>query len=187
MRAAVAFTQVLGESASVEVRAASRYNLALCQRQLGQTDDAKAALLRYREENPNDARAAEVAYQLGDIEEAAGSKATALEEFQRALASRPSAAMEVELHYRAGRVLEDQGDVDGALKAYNRAGASTDRRNAFRLSAVAVAVEKNEAKKDFVRAMNAYRDIAQNSKDNELAAAAAGRASELQSRGVKKR
>jgi hypothetical protein len=35
--------------------------------------------------------------------------------------------------------------------------------------------------------MNAYRDIAQNSKDNELAAAAAGRASELQSRGVKKR
>ena len=43
-----------------------------------------------------------------------------------------------------------------------------------------------ETKKDYVRAMNAYQDIAQNSKDGELAAAAAGRASELKNR-VKKR
>src|SRR5882672_3186696 len=187
MRAAVAFTQVLGETASTEVRAASRYNLALCQRQLGQADEAKAALLLYREEHPNDARAADVAYQIGDLEEAAGDQATALDEFQRALTSRPSAALEVELGYRVGRALEEQGNIDAALKAYNRAGASTDRRNAFRLSAIARCAAIYEAKKDYVRAMNAYRDIAQNSKDNELAAAAAGRATQLESRGVKKR
>lgn len=187
MRAAVAFTQVLGESASVEVSSASRYNLALCQRQLGQTDEAKAALLRYREEHPNDARAAEVAYQLGDLQEAAGQPAAAMEEFQRALGSRPSAALEVELNYRVGLALEQQGNMDAALKAYNRATASTDRRNAYRLSALARCAAIYEARKDYVRAMYAYSDIAQNSKDKELAAAAAGRATELQSRGVKKR
>ena len=187
MRAAVAFTQVLGESASVDVRSASRYNLALCQRQLGQTDEAKAALLRYREDHPNDARAADVAYQIGDLEEAVGNQATSLDEFQRALASRPSPTLEVELNYRVGRALEQQENVDAALKAYNRAGASTDRKNAFRLSAVARCAAIYEAKKDYARAMTAYRDIAQNSKDNELAADAAGRASQLESRGVKKR
>jgi TolA-binding protein len=187
MRAAVAFTQVLGDSANDEVRAASRYNLALCQRQLGQTDEAKAALLKYREEHANDSRAADVAYQLGDLAESAGQPATALEEFQKALASRPSGALEVELNYRVGHALEDQGNVDAALKSYVRAAASTDRRNAFRLTALARSAAIYEAKKDFVRAMNAYRDIAQNSKDSELAAAAAGRASELQSQGVKKR
>jgi TolA-binding protein len=187
MRAAVAFTQVLGESANVEVRSASRYNLALCQRQLGQTEEAKAALLRYREEHPNDARAADVAYQIGDIEEATGNQATALDEFQRALASRPSAALQLELNYRVGYALEQQGNIEAALKAYNRAGVSTDRRNAYRLSAIARCAAIYEARKDYVRAMNAYRDIAQNSKDTELAAAAAGRASELESRGVKKR
>ena len=186
MRAALAFTQVLGESTSADVKAASRYNLALCQRQLGQTSDAKEALTRYREEHPNDTRAADVAYQLGDIEEALGNLDTALVEFQRALASRPAASLEVELHYRVGHALEQQGDVDGALKSYNRAVASTDRRNAYRLSALARCAAIYEARKDFVRAMNAYRDIAQNSKDNELAAAAAGRASQLESRGVKR-
>ena len=186
MRAALSFTQVLGESTSVDVRSASRYNLALCQRQLGQNQDAKEALMKYREEFPNDARAAEVAYQLGDIEEALGNPATALAEFQRAATSRPSASLDVELQFRIGRALEQQEDLDGALRAYNRAAASTDRRNPYRLSALARCASIYEARKDFVRAMTAYRDIAQNSKDNELAAAAADRASQLQSRGAKK-
>jgi tetratricopeptide (TPR) repeat protein len=153
---------------------------------LGQNEDAKEALIRYREEHPNDARAAEVAYQLGDLEETLGDRAASLAEFQRALASRPSAALEVELQFRVGRALEQQEDLDGALKSYTKAAASMDRRNAYRLSAVARCAAIYEARKDFVRAMAAYRDIAQNSKDNELAAAAAGRASQLESRGVKK-
>jgi TolA-binding protein len=186
MRAALSFTQVLSDSTSADVRSASRYNLALCQRQLGQNEDAKEALIRYREEHPNDARAAEVAYQLGDLEETLGDRAASLAEFQRALASRPSAALEVELQFRVGRALEQQEDLDGALKSYTKAAASMDRRNAYRLSAVARCAAIYEARKDFVRAMTAYRDIAQNSKDNELAAAAAGRASQLESRGVKK-
>jgi TolA-binding protein len=187
MRAAVSFTQVLGESASTDVRAASRYNLALCQRQLGQPEDAKAALLAYRNDHPNDKRAADVAYQLGDLHEAAGENAEALEEFQRALASNPSAALEVELEYRAGHSQEQQGNTDAALKAYNRAVASTDRKNPFRLSALARCAALYEAKKDYSRAYTAYRDIAQNSKDGELAAAAAGRAHQLEPRATKKR
>ena len=186
MRAAVAFTQVLGESTTAEVRAASRYNLALCQRQLNQPDEAKAALLHYREEHPNDARAAEVAYQLGDLAEASGDQPGALQEFQRALDSRPSAALELELNYRVGHGQEQQGNTDAALRAYNRAVASTDRKNPYRLSALARCAAIYESRKEFVRALTAYRDIAQNSKDSELAAAAAGRASQLESRGKKR-
>lgn len=186
MRAALAFTQVLGDSASDEVRAASRYNLALCQRQLGQNDDAKTALLQYREEHPGDARAADVAYQLGDIAEVSGDEAGALAEFQRALAARPSASLDVEINFRIGRALEQQENVDAALKAYRRAATSSDLRNAYRLSALARCAAIYESRNQLVQAMTAYRDIAQNSKDNELAAAAAGRASQLESRGVRK-
>jgi len=177
--AAVAFTQVLGDSATKEVRSAARYNLALCQRALGQAEEAKAALLAYRSEFPGDARADDIAYQLGDLEDAAGRYAEAQVEFEQALSSRPKAALETELHFRIGRCLEEQQDVDRALKAYNRASQAVDRRNAFRLSAVARMAAIYEAKKDYVRAMNAYRDIAVNSKDKELAAAAQGRATQL--------
>ena len=187
MQAAVAFTQVLGDSATDEVLAASRYNLALCQRQLGQPEDARTTLLAYREKHPNDARAADVAYQLGDLHEAAGEKEKALEEFQTALASRPSNALEMELLYRVGLNQENQGNVDTALKTYNRAILSPDKRNPFRLSALARSAAIFESRNELTRAMNAYRDIAQNSKDNELAAAAAGRANELQSARGKKR
>jgi len=187
MRAAVSFTQVLGESASTDVRAASRYNLALCQRQLGQPAEAKTTLLAYRNDHPGDKRAADVAYQLGDLHEAAGENAEALQEFNKALDSNPSGAMSVELLYRVGHSLEQQNDVDGALKSYNRAVASPDRKNPFRLSALARCAALYEAKKDYARAYTAYRDIAQNSKDGELAAAAAGRAQQLQPRATKKR
>src|SRR5204863_8550220 len=55
MQAAVAFTQALEDSASAEVRSASRYNLAICQRLLGQTAEARAALEAYRTDFGNDA------------------------------------------------------------------------------------------------------------------------------------
>jgi TolA-binding protein len=186
MQAAVSFTQVLGESTTVEIQSASRYNLALCQRQLNQTDEAKATLLKYAEEHPNDGRAAEVAYQLGDLAEAGGDQAGALQNFQKALDSRPSAALELELNYRVGHNQEQQGNIDAALRAYERASASTDRKNPYRLSALARCAAIYETKKEYVRALTAYRDIAQNSKDGELAAAAAGRASQLESRGKKR-
>jgi TolA-binding protein len=181
VRAAVAFTQVVGESASVEIRSAARYNLALCQRALGQPEESKATLIAYREEWPRDSRADEVAYQLGDLEDAAGRYAEARAEFDRALSARPKAALGTELQFRIGRCLEEEQKPDEALKAYLRASQGADRRNAFRLSAVARMAAIYETKRDFVRALNAYRDIAQNSKDKELAEAANGRAAQLQS------
>jgi TolA-binding protein len=179
-RAAVAFTQALEESASVEVRSASRFNLALCQRQLGQAEEARATLLQHRQEFPNDSRAAEVAYQLADLDEAGGHPADAEAELNTALGSNPKGPLSVELLFRLGRVLEAQSRDKEALKAYERAAASPDRRNAFRLSAVARCASFYEQSKQLVRALDAYRDIAANSKDHELAAAAAGRASQLE-------
>ena len=40
MPAAIQFTRLLGDSVSAEVHAASLYNLALCQRMLGQAGEA---------------------------------------------------------------------------------------------------------------------------------------------------
>src|SRR5262249_56097644 len=92
MRAAIAFTSVLGDSATREVTSASRYNLALCQRLLGQTDEARAELERYREQFPNDERTADIAYQLGDLDETAERTADAAGADEKALAAPPTAA-----------------------------------------------------------------------------------------------
>jgi len=183
MRAAVAFTRVLDDSASAEVRGASRYNLALCHRMLGDAERARAELERYRQEFPGDARAADVAYQLGDLSDAANDPPAARAEFERALALKPKPALAVELTFRIGRAHELAGEPEAALRSYRNAATLGGRDNAFRLSAVARAAALYEKKKDFARAMDAYRDIARNAKDRELAAAAAGRVSQLESAG----
>ncbi len=185
-RAAVAFTRVLEESVSTEMGSASRYNLALCQKLLGQTEEARASLERYRTEHPRDSRTADVTYQLGDMDEAAGNTKEAAEKFEAALAAGPSRGLEVELEYRLGRCREALGDPDGALKAYLRAAASTDRKNAFRVSALTRCAALYESKKSYARALDIYLDIARNSQDQELASLAKGRASQLQA-GSKKR
>ncbi len=184
--AAVAFTRVLEESVSTEMGSASRYNLALCEKLLGQTDDARASLERFRADHPGDSRAADVSYQLGDMDEAAGRTKEAEQNFQSALAAGPSPALEVELQYRLGRCREALGDPDGALKAYLKAAASTQRKNAFRVSALTRCAALYESKKSYARALDIYLDIAHNSQDQELAALAKGRASQLQA-GTKKR
>ena len=179
--AAVAFTQVLADSAAPDVRAAARYNLALCQRSLGQNDEARATLEAYRAERPADSRTEEVAYQLGDLHDGAGRYAEARAEFEKALDGKPSAALETELRFRVGRCLEEQQKTDEATRWYIRASQAVDRRNAFRLSAVARLAAIYESKREFGKAMAAYQDIASYSKDRELAQAAAGRASQLRS------
>ncbi|MGE5176757.1 MAG: tetratricopeptide repeat protein [Hyphomicrobiales bacterium] len=178
--AAVSFTQVLAESTTAETRAAARYNLALCQRAMGQTDEAKAALLAYRNEYPNDERAVDVAFQLGDLEDAAGNYADAQAEFEQALQRKITVGRQVELEYRVARCLEEQGKTDEALRRYVRTSTIGGLRNGFRLNAVARMAAMYEQKRELVKAMNAYRDLAQNSKDKELAQAAAGRANQLE-------
>ena len=76
-------------------------------------------------DHPNDKRAADVAYQLGDLHEAAGGRGSAGRVRRRRAG--PSVALTTELQYRVGHSLEQQNDVDGALKA-KQAVASTDRR-----------------------------------------------------------
>ncbi len=179
--AAVSFTRVLAESAAADVRSASRYNLALCQRLMGDTQSARAALEQYRADYPGDARAAEIAYQLGDMAESAGQTADAAKEYEAGLAQKCPPAMEAELAFRLGRCRETQNDTDGALHAYQRAAACPDRSQAFRLSALARCAAIYESRREFGKALAAYRDIAQNTRDKDVAQAAAGRASQLES------
>jgi tetratricopeptide (TPR) repeat protein len=180
MQAAVMFTSLLDDSVTTEVASASLYNLALCQGLVGQPAEAMASLDRYRKQYPSDERSAHVAYQIGVLHDGAGQTGQAKDEFERALASSPPPALAVELNYRLGQCHERLGDTNSALRAYEKAVASKAKDDPFRLSAVARCAALHEEKREFALAAKAYRDIAKNSKDRELVAAAAGRASELE-------
>jgi predicted Zn-dependent protease len=119
VQAAVAFTQVLEDSTAPDVRSASRYNLALCERLVGQPDEARTALESYRKEFPSDSRAAEVAYQLGDLNETAGHSRRPPRS-ETALAAKPSATLSIEVAFRLGRVKEQLGDTDAAARLPDR-------------------------------------------------------------------
>jgi TolA-binding protein len=179
-RAAVAFTLALDDSVSGEVATAARYNLALCHRLLGQTDEAKTELEDYRSRYPGDARAADIAYQLGDLHEAANRLEDAKREYEQSLASKPSASLAVELQYRLGHCCEQLGDRDAALRYYRLAVASPDRDHPFRLSALGRCAALYEGKKDYTHAIEAYRDLIRNAKDRDLVSAATGRVSQLE-------
>ena len=177
--AAVAFTRALEDSAPPEVRGPARFNLALCQRQLGQMDEARAELDRYTAEFPSGSLAAEAAFALADLDESAGRLAPAAAGFDRALGLRPGAALGAEIAFRLGRCREQLGDVPGALRAYGEASRTADRDHPFRLSALARLAALHETRREYTRAVAAYRDIMQNSKDRELVAAAADRVTQL--------
>jgi TolA-binding protein len=180
-RAAVSFTLALDDTASREVTAASLYNLALCHRLLSQADDARAELERYRASFPGDARAADIAYQLGDLADAAGKPEEAAREFEAALAAAsPKSALAPEVAYRLGHAREQMADAGGALRAYVQASLLGALADPYRLSAVARCAALYEAKRQYGRAIESYKDLVRNAKDKELAAAATERVSQLE-------
>ena len=178
-QAAVAFSQALDDSAKGDVESAARYNLALCQSMSGHPEEAQADLERYRAGHPGDARAAEVAYQLGEIHETANRPDQAVAEYERALASKPNPRLVAEVWFRLGRLREQKGERDAALHAYQNASVSGARGDAFRLSAVARCAALYEARHDFPRAVESYRDLIRNAGDREIVAAATTRVSQL--------
>ncbi len=74
---------------------------------------------------------------------------------------------------------EKLGDGAGAMKAYEQAMATRPAGDPFRLSAVARLASMHEEQGKRESALTCYRDIAKNSADDELAAAAKGRIAEL--------
>jgi TolA-binding protein len=179
MRAAVAFTAALADSAPPEVRDPARYNLALCHRQLGDLVQTRAELERYREEFPAGTQAAAAVFQLADLAEAAGEVQAAATGFEQALNLKHSAALGAEIGFRLGRCREQLNDVPGAIRAYQEARACPDRDEAFRLSALARLAALHESRREYTRAIEAYRDIMKHSKDRELVVAAEDRVEQL--------
>ena len=180
LEAAVDFTGVIDGEAPKDIAAASLYNLALCKRMIGDTEEAAKTLELYRERySATDERAADIAYQLGDIHDKAGRAEAAVEEFSRALAAKPQARLAIELHYRIGLCAEQGKDTDRAIAEYRKAMAAAEKDDDFRLLAVAHCAALYEQKGDNVKALAAYRDLIQNSKDEELVLAAREHASQL--------
>jgi tetratricopeptide (TPR) repeat protein len=169
---------------STDVASASLYNLALCRRMLGQTEEARTLLERYRKEHPSgDEREADVAYQLGDIHDKAGETRLAADEFAGALSAKPRQDLATELHYRLGLCREVLGDDQSAIAAYKQAMAAQDKADAFRVSALVHCAGLYEKAGKYDMALSAYRDLIQNAKDSELVVAAKERVAELEAIG----
>jgi TolA-binding protein len=185
MRAAVDYTTVLSEpDITKEIATASLYNLALCQRLMGQDVEAQTLLERYRKENPaGDERNADIAYQMGDIHEKAGRSELAIQEFSKALAAKPGTDLATEIHYRIGSCREHLSDDEQAIAAYRKAMAATDKDDAFRLSALVRCAALYEKTGKYDKALSAYRDLIKNSQDQELVVAAKERISYLEANG----
>src|SRR5262249_8267984 len=80
--------------------------------------------------------------------------------------------------FRLGRCREQLGESSAAIRAYVEAAACPDRDQPYRLSAVARLAALYEARHEYTRALAAYRDLIQNSKDRELIASAPDRVSQ---------
>ena len=186
LEAAVAFENISSDSLPDDVGGAALFNLALCHRDLGDAAAARAALERHRVRYPDGERAAEVAYHLGDLDEAADATAKAVEAYEQALALGPDASLRIELSFRIGRCHEALGDTELALKSYRQAVSGSDRDHPYRLSALVRTAALYEARRDFAKALEAYRDIVRNAQDQELVAAATDRVSQLESASRKK-
>lgn len=181
LRAAIDFTSVLDTEAPEEIAAAALFNLALCKRVLGESEEALAMLGQYRQRYPaGDKRAVDIAYHRGDIHEKAGRTEEAIEEYKRALNAKPSGSLSIELWYRIGLCREQLGNTDRAITAYRNAMAAGDKDDSFRLLAVARCAGLYEDKEDFGNALAAYRDLIKHSTDEELVIAAKERASQLE-------
>ena len=181
MRAAIDFMSVLDAEAPKEISAAALFNMALCRRMIGEPEQARESLERYRKlYSASDERAADIAYHLGDMHEKAGRTEPAIEEFKRALKAKPSKSLAIELHYRIGLGRESLGNTDGAISAYKKAIAAKDKADTFRLLAVARCAALYEEKGEYNRALSAYRDLIKHATDPELVVAAEERASQLE-------
>lgn len=180
MQAAIDYTAVISDPSAGDLSVSSLFNLALCQRMLGQGDEARESFEKYRSKYPADKRAAAVAHQLGDIHEAAGRFEMAAEEYKLALKANPGDALAVELNYRLGACREQLSNPDRALSAYRKAMASKLRSDPYRLSAVARIAALYEGKGNYSKALVAYRDLIKYADDPGLIVAAKERADELE-------
>jgi len=181
MRAAVDFATALDESDSEELKLAALFNMALCRKMLGEADAAKEALEKYRSMSAKgDKREADIAYQLGDLQEKVGDWEGAAKEYETALTSKPSDDLRLELYYRLGTCREQLDDVDGAIQIYGKAVASKNKSDAFRLSALARCAALYEKKGVYQKAISAYQDLVRNAADPELVVAAKERVTQLE-------
>jgi lipopolysaccharide biosynthesis regulator YciM len=103
----------------------------------------------------------------------------AMIEYRRALAELPSVRLSTEVHFRLGRCHEQRGEREQALRSYQQAAASPELDDPFRLLAVARCAAMYEARRDFARALEAYRDLIRNAGDRSLAASASERITQL--------
>jgi TolA-binding protein len=184
LRAAVDFTTVLEEEIATETAGASRYNLALCQIQLGNAEEAAKSADRFRQEHgDSDGRVADLAYRMGELHERGGRLESAAAAYEAALEEGADNVLAVELHYRLGTCREDSAP-EAALDHYRRAVKLARVEHPYYLSAVARLAALHEDRGEYEDAVVAYRKLIRHSSDAELVAAARERVEQLAALGT---
>jgi TolA-binding protein len=181
LQAAVDFTNVLASESSEETARAARFNLAMCQEQLGDVAAAREHLLEYRRtQAAGDPRTAEVALRLGAIHETAGETQAALNEYAAALKASPESFVASEIHYRVGTCRETLGEVDAALKSYRKVLSVDAPGSPARAAAAGRLAAIHDERGETTKAIASYRTLLGESEDPELVAAVEARISELE-------
>ena len=184
LRAAIDFQTVADSETSAETHQAALYNLALCHVLLEKPDRAQQAFDRFREgATSGDSRNADVAYRLGDLYDRTGRLESAVASYELALSGGAGKSLATEIHYRIGTCRERLDDDEGAIAAFRKAASSKDRKDAYRLSAVAKLAAIHEERGEFDEAKAAYRKLMKDTQDQELADAAKARVAQLESMG----
>lgn len=180
MRTAIQYTNVLASPEEDELTKAALFNIVLCERELGQVEQAREHLVEYAERFGGDERGFEVAFLLGEIETTAGRSAEAIAAFERCLTMPESKGRKAELWVLIADAHEAAGEQSAAVAAYEKASATRPVESSHRLVAVARLAAHYDELEDYAKAITFYRDLAQHTDDAELAAAASARADQLQ-------
>ena len=172
--------QVYEADGNDDLKRASLFNLALCQKQLNDVAQAEQLLESYLTRYSKDARVAEVAFHLGDPQERAGRTDQAVANYEKALIARPQKELQAQLHFRLGVCNETLGSAKSALSHYKSAQAHSVKADPFRLSAVVRLAAIYEDKAQYKLALGAYKDLIRHAGDQELVAVATERVTQLE-------
>ncbi len=163
-----------------DVERTARFNLALCYDELGRDESALSAYRRFVARFPRDARSAEASYRAGILEQRAQRLDAALASFAAVWQARQApATFRAASIYQAGRCLERQRRHEEARNVYRLAldlELRDDEHRLAALSRLAFLLRDDEP----LRALEIYRDLADNSDGSVYRALARQHLIELQ-------
>ncbi len=177
--AAKNYQRLIDEYPSSEYTKAAQFNLALAYKATGKLDRAEEAYRRYAAQAPSGDESGRAAlWELLAIQKDRKDFSAALQTVERILSGGADAEARMEGVYRRGEIYILMDQKDEALKAWTALVDMSPKGNAYRLQGLIKLGEEYE-KKDACAAASIYDDLARNSTQAQVGAAARERAKAL--------